>query len=193
MDFIKTLDKAIAENDIFLARGSLITYVDNDPKREHFIALVVADKVDSIFRDKGLDFFEAEDNWLKPVPEDEWDSDYWNNIKAAMRMNFSREKISLATHVASKLRGKGDAKFQPNASFQRESIKSNPQINNQKKSYSTKRHSGSQSELPIVGAIVIGIVVGGIVGAVIGATIACAVVGGAVVGGVSYLKNERRE
>ena len=219
MNFIKTLNQAIAENDVFLARGSIITYVDNDSNEGYMVALEIADKVNRIFQEKGIALFEPEDNWLKPLSREEWTPEYWNNIKAAMRMNFSREKIILATEVATHLRNQGNIEFQVSANSvkdseansarkrERQSPRTSP--NSPRSGASSLRrthgalHSGtpgritvkrrSDSQLGlIVGTIVVGAVVGGAVGAAIGATAAGAVVGGAVVGGVVYCKNNKR-
>lgn len=207
MNFIKTLDQAIAMNNVFLARGSIITYVDNDSQRKHMVALEIADKVNRIFQEKGITFFEPEDNWLKPLSREEWNPEYWNNIKAAMRMNFSREKIILASDVATHLRNQGNIKFQASANSEEDSDYTSPISPRAGSSSSRRTHGSSHPGTPgritvkrrsesqsglIVGAMVVGAVVGGVVGVAIGATTAGAVVGGAVVGGVVYYKNNNR-
>lgn len=211
MNFIQALEEAIAGNDVFLARGSIITYVDMDARRERMGALEVADEVNRIFQRKGIALFETEDQWLKPRPQEEWDAQYWNDVKAAMQMNFSREKIELATRIATHLRNQGNARFQASASSSTtpetthspqgdwpssrpgsshrgasEAGRRTPRVIVEKRSES---HSGT-----IVVAAAVGAIVGAVAGAVIAGTAAAgAVVGGVLAGGVAYCKTNKRE
>lgn len=211
MNFIKTLEDAIAGNNVFLARGSIITYVDHDSQEEHMCALEVADEVNRIFQKKGIALFEQEDHWLKPRPQEEWDAQYWNDVKAAMWMNFSREKIELASRVAMYLRKRGDADFQTSSasstpsdttySLQGDRPSSRPVPSHRGASEAGRRTPrvtvGKRSESHS-GAVAVAAAVGAVVGAVAGAVIAGtaaagAVVGGVLAGGVAYCKTNKRE
>ena len=106
------LRNAVESGSVDRARSAIITHIDDDSRNVAMIALEIADEVAKI-----LPGLYEEDNGRLEIPSvEEWNGAFWNRIKAALGLNFSRDKIELATRVADHLRAKGVAKFQANAS-----------------------------------------------------------------------------
>lgn len=109
------LRNAVESGSVDRARSAIITHIDDDSRNVAMIALEIADEVAKILPD-----LYEEDNGRLDVPSvEEWDRTFWNRIKAALGLNFSRDKVELATRVAEHLRAKGVAEFQANTSEKR--------------------------------------------------------------------------
>lgn len=105
----KPLRNAVESGSVERAQSAIITHVDDDSRNPTMVALEIADEVAKV-----LPNLYEEDNGRFEVPaEDTWDVTFWNRTKAALGLNFSREKIELATRVALYLRSQGILGFQP--------------------------------------------------------------------------------
>jgi hypothetical protein len=113
MTYNKPLKQAIEKHDIIKARAAIITYVDNDATNEQHIGLKIADEISKLFQDKNMSFYEEDDGRLNCSLPNISTSELWNKAKAALSLNFSREKIVFATQIAHELRMRGETGFLP--------------------------------------------------------------------------------
>lgn len=106
------LRKALNELDISSAKAAVIGLLDEDNHNDPMVALKEADKANQVFKEHGKTFYVSDNGRPERLPKEEWSSNYIIKLKAALRLNFSREKIALIQEVIRYLRSKGEDRFQ---------------------------------------------------------------------------------
>lgn len=194
--FNKPLKDAIDANDISAARAAIITHADSDFFNKTANALEIADRANDLLKAQGKNLY-VPDNGILDLSCIVWDECVWNRAKAALRINFSREKLEFATKLIS-LRNASIPKNSRPKPVEPEEISSSRDYNRHSQPQVHRKYPKPQLQQRrkvdkngmVVTGVVVGAVVGGVVGAAVGATVAGAVIGGAVVGGVSYYKKK---
>lgn len=185
--FNKPLANAVASGSVSDARAAIITHADSDYFDGTANALSIADKASELLKSKGIDLF-VPDNGSISFSGEVWNESDWNRAKAALRLNFSREKLQYVTKLVGKhRRPQPTSTVSPTNYPQRGSTISGSSTGSRRGTRpSIRRRDNRQST--IVTGVVVGVVVGGVVGAAVGATVAGAIIGGAVAGGVTFYK-----
>ena len=201
--FNKPLKEAIDANDISAARAAIITHADSDFFNKTANALEIADRVNDLLAAQGKTLY-VPDNGNLDLSCVVWDESVWNRAKAALRINFSREKLAFATKLISIRNASYSRRAQSTPTEAEDSgayigatssprdYSRHPQPQVHRKHPRPQiqpRHKIDKNGMIVTG-VVVGVVVGGVVGATVGATVAGAIIGGAVVGGVSYYKKK---
>ena len=95
MVYPDTLQKALNSGDIIAIRAALIAIVDKDKNTSKAQATMFAEAVSAELATKNIQLFVEDNGRFKLPPEQEWTTETWHNIKAAMQTNFSKEKFVL--------------------------------------------------------------------------------------------------
>ena len=126
---IHTLQKALNSGDIIAIRAALIAIVDKDKNTSKAQATMFAEAVSAELATKNIQLFVEDNGRFKLPPEQEWTTETWHNIKAAMQTNFSKEKFILADQVRQKIfstKPVGNIVSAPTRSTMPSSTKNNP-------------------------------------------------------------------
>ena len=99
MKFSPELENSIKARDITGIRAALIAYLDAGCTEN---ALDISDEVKNLLCKEGIELFDVDDARFTPSNESDFKADL-RKLKAALRLNFSREKISLGTKIKNKL------------------------------------------------------------------------------------------
>ena len=109
MKFSSELENSIKVRDITGIRAALIAYLDAGCTEN---ALDISDEVKNLLCKEGIELFDADDARFTPSNESDLKADL-RKLKAALRLNFSREKISLGTVIKNKLEYTSDMFARP--------------------------------------------------------------------------------
>lgn len=190
MQYSAMLKEAVETRNKSLAKAAIVTVIEDDRNIDAPIGLKLADEVNVIFAKNGEPLFEEEDHRLKVPEKNEWNKAFWNRIKGSLGLNFSRERIALATEVMLYLRAKGDPDFQP--------------ISTESSSTPEPQHCQAHGNWDHTLVIAAGVVIGTISGIAVGVALKCAIkaavigatvgaVGGAALGAARKHKENRHE
>lgn len=111
-DLDSRLRFALNELNVIYARSEIIGFLDQDRHSDSMVALKKADKANQVFKEHGKTLYVPDNGRLERLPKEEWSPDYYFRLKAALLINFSREKLVLAQEVIRYLRSKGERMFQ---------------------------------------------------------------------------------
>jgi len=201
--FNKPLQAAIDAGDVSAARAAIITHADSDFFDGTANALEIADKVNDLLKEKGISLY-MQDSGSISFSQTRWDESVWNRAKAALRVNFSREKILYITQLVKQhipispkkttedysapltdpMRPTGGYKEPPRPSNHNHS---RDYVRPQQTIKPMPRHKIDRQGMVITG-VVVGAVIGGVVGVAVGATVTGVIIGGAVAAGVTICK-----
>lgn len=111
-DLDSRMRRALNKLNVIHARSTIITFLDQDQHSDSMVALKEADKANQVFKEHGKTLYVPDNGRLERLPKEEWSPDYYFRLKAALLVNFSREKVALAQEVIRYLRSKGVNMFQ---------------------------------------------------------------------------------
>lgn len=100
------LKTAIAKKDIIAIRSALIALADKDYDASTPIARLVSLEVADYLQQYNIELFVADNGRLTLPPPAEWTKETWHGVKAAMQINFSKEKFILAEEIIKSLKDK---------------------------------------------------------------------------------------
>lgn len=100
------LKSAIAKKDIIAIRSALIALADKDYDASTPIARLVSLEVADYLKQYNIELFVADNGRLTLPPPAEWTKETWHGVKAAMQINFSKEKFILAEEIIKSLKDK---------------------------------------------------------------------------------------
>ena len=104
MKFSPELENSIKVRDITGIRAALIAYLDAGCTEN---ALDISDEVKNLLHKEGIELFDVDDARFTYTNDSDLKADL-RKLKAALRLNFSREKISLGTLMKNKLEDTSD-------------------------------------------------------------------------------------
>ena len=112
MKFSPELENSIKVRDITGIRAALIAYLDAGCTEN---ALDISDEVKNLLHKEGIELFDVDDARFTSTNDSDLKADL-RKLKAALRLNFSREKISLGTVMKNKLEDTSDMFARQNSS-----------------------------------------------------------------------------
>lgn len=179
-DCNQLLANAIETGNVSAARAAIITQADSDYFAGTTTALSIADHANELLKAKGIDLF-VPDNGYSSLTPNVWDEEAWNMGKAALRLNFSREKVEYVTKLV--------------GLYHSAKAQSGNAAANGGGANCCGGQGGAGTSAPVgcpgtlLVAVAVGAIIGGGVGALIGASVKAAIagviIGGATIGAVS--------
>lgn len=195
--FNEPLIQAVESGDVSAARAAIITHADSDYFAGTATALLIADHASEFLKAKGVTLFMPDDGSIA-LTVGQWDEEVWNRAKAALRLNFSREKLDYITklvrqHKTARTSVSGTpGAFEGHTNSYGNSARCCSCTNYLENSSGGESSSISGHSGTMVFAIAAGVVIGGGIGAVVAGTfkavVAGAIAGGVVGGGILFLK-----
>lgn len=186
------LTKAIENSDLNMAKAIVIRQLNADRLLEHPLTLYWAREAEIRFKEKGIEFFQ-EDDQLATLIEDrtQWDKYYWNTLRSDFKFNYSEVKLKNIIEVMEHLRSQGHPDFQVEADVKDENpskpvVFSEPK---QEQTYSSETKERNNRDYYIGGGA--GAILGGVGGKLLGFGVGGVMVGVAVGVAVVYFKNNR--